>query len=257
MEAVIAPVRTRRLAETIAEHLEGLILEGVLRPGEKLAAERDLADLLEVSRPSLREALQLLEERGLVATGKGGTVVAQFMAPLTDPLAVLLQSNARVADDYFEYREAIDGKAAALAAHRATSPDRDALQACLARLEAAHAAQDSNKEAEGDLDLHRLIYEASHNLVILHVMRAFADMMRRDLFFNRRMFFAHPEIRTALLTQHQAIIAAILAGDALQAEQQARAHVAYTFRALEALRQDEQRVGVALRRLGRGGLVVE
>src|ERR1700674_4921905 len=74
-------IRPEKLGDAIAEHLEKLILEGVLRPGEKLASERDLALKLDVSRPSLREALEKLQSKGLIETSKGGTVVAQFLAP--------------------------------------------------------------------------------------------------------------------------------------------------------------------------------
>jgi len=112
-------IRPEKLGDAIAEHLEKLILEGVLRPGEKLASERDLALKLDVSRPSLREALEKLQRKGLIETSKGGTVVAQFLAPLSRPLAELFADKPRVTSDYFEYRRIIEGQAAALAATRA------------------------------------------------------------------------------------------------------------------------------------------
>ena len=76
-------VRNPRLADAIAAHIERLILEGALRPGERLASERELSERLEVSRPSLREAFDRLEERGLLQTTRGGTHVTRFLAPLT------------------------------------------------------------------------------------------------------------------------------------------------------------------------------
>ena len=75
-------IRPVKLGDALADHLEKLILEGVLRPGEKLAPERELAEKLSVSRPSLREALDKLQAKGLLETAKSGTVVAQFLAPL-------------------------------------------------------------------------------------------------------------------------------------------------------------------------------
>ena len=77
------------MADTIAAHLERLILEGALRPGEKLASERDLASKLDVSRPSLRDAIDKLAERGLLTATRGGTYVAQFLSPVMKPLANL------------------------------------------------------------------------------------------------------------------------------------------------------------------------
>src|SRR6266702_4153316 len=114
------PLRTPKLADAVAEHLERLILEGALRPGEKLATERELAAKLEVSRPSLREALDKLQARGLIETNKAGNFVSRFLAPMTDPLIALFQSNDQALDDYVEYRCLIEGEAARLAAARAT-----------------------------------------------------------------------------------------------------------------------------------------
>lgn len=253
---MIEPVRTRKLAESIAEHLDRLILEGVLRPGDKLASERDLAERLGVARPSLRDAISILESRGLLRGTRAGTVVTEFLAPLTSPLAALMQSDARVTKDYFEYREAVEAKAASLAAARLTDLDRDAVRACIARMEKAHGLEDSTAEAEADADLHVLIYEAAHNVVILHVMRAFSQMLRQDIFYNRKLLYAQPNVRDALLAQHKAIAAAVLAGDPRGAEKAASDHIRFTAETLESISDEKERLGVALRRLGRADLVV-
>ncbi len=250
---MIEPVHAPRLAETVAAHLERLILEGVLRPGERLTGERELAERLGVSRPSLREALQLLEQRGLLVTGRAGTMVAHFLAPMTDPLAVLFATDQRVAEDFFEYREAVEAKAAELAARRASEPEREAIRAVIARME--EAPEDCDAEAEADLEFHALIHEAAHNLVMLHVMRGLSEMLRRDIFFSRRRLFSRPEVSAMLLSQHRAIAAAILSGDGPGAGQAMRAHIRYTFSALEDQRRDAARQTVALRRLGRSDLV--
>lgn len=248
-------LRTPKLAEAIAEHIERLILEGVLRPGEKLASERDLAERLEVSRPSLRDALEMLEKRGLLATSRDGTRVTQFLSGLTDPLAGLLQSNEQVTADYFEYRAAVERTAAGLAAVRATAPERQAIRECLAEMAAAHEALDADREAEADIVLHRLIYAASHNLVILHVMRAFSEMLRRDIFFNRTSLFAQAAFRDALLAQHKAIGEAVVAGDPEAAEKAIHDHLKFTGDTVEKTRVDAARVDLAVRRLNRSTLL--
>ncbi|MBS9478819.1 FCD domain-containing protein [Ancylobacter radicis] len=248
-------LRAPKLAEIIAGHIERLILEGVLRPGEKLASERDLAERLDVSRPSLRDALQLLEQRGLLATSRDGTRVTQFLAALTDPLAGLLQSNDGVTADYFEFRAAVERAAAGLAAIRATEPERQAIADALDEMVAAHEAQDADREAEADIVLHRLIYAASHNLVILHVMRAFLDMLRRDIFFNRTSLFAHADFRDTLLAQHRAIGEAILTGDPAAAQEASEAHMTFTGQSVETFRRDEAREDLAVRRLNRSTLL--
>lgn len=250
-------IRATKIGDAIADHLEKLILEGVLRPGEKLAAERELSEKLKVSRPSLRDALEILQRKGLIETNKSGTVVAQFLAPLTRPLAELFADNPRVTADYFEYRKIIEGQATAFAATRATDVDRDAIKACCARMETAHDKDDPSEEAAADADLHLLIYEAAHNVVLLHVMRVFGELLRGGIFYNRHQLYQRFGVRDRLLKQHLAIGAAILKGDPTAAEKAASDHIHYTFQTLEEIRRDDERIEVSLRRISRTDLLAE
>jgi len=102
-------IRPEKLADAIAEHLEKLILEGVLRPGEKLASERDLAQKLDVSRPSLREALEKLQDKRADRDKQGGTVVRNFWRHCPAAGGAVCRQ-ARVTADYFEYRRIIEGR---------------------------------------------------------------------------------------------------------------------------------------------------
>lgn len=251
------PVRNKKLAEVIARHLEQMILEGALRPGERLAPERELSERLEVSRPSLREALDLLVARGLLRTEPSGTYVADFLAPLTNPIAALMQSSDQVVGDYLEYRSLIEGPTARLAAQRATGPDRQNIRARLDELKLAHALDDPRREAECDADLHMAIYEAANNLVIMHVMRAFSDLLRSDVFYNRHRLYLSPGTRQTLYDQHIAIGEAVIAGRAQEAEAAANEHIRYTAETLQRLRDEEVRLGRALRRFGRGEIIAK
>lgn len=248
-------IKPAKLSDAIAEHLERLILEGVLRPGEKLLPERELALKLDVSRPSLRDALAKLESRGLLVTGRSGTQVAQFLSPMTDPLVLLLQSNPETAFDYLEFRTTIEGTAAALAAERATGLDRQAIQDAVDRMTAGHGQDDPTIEADADADLHQAIYEAAHNVVMLHIMRAFSAMLRNDVFYNRSRLYTRPGVREMLLSQHLAIAEAVLDGRPADARQAAEEHVTFTLRTLQEIRGDDQRLAVSLRRIGRSDLV--
>lgn len=248
-------IRPVKLGDALAEHLEKLILEGVLRPGEKLAPERELAEKLDVSRPSLREAIEKLQAKGLLETTKAGTVVAQFLAPLSRPLASLFADKARVTADYFEYRRIIEGQAAALAATRATDVDRDAIAACMERMRKAHQIDDPTDEAGVDADLHLLVYEAAHNVVLLHVMRVFSEMLRNDVLYNRNQLYRRHGVRDQLLEQHLAIGEAILRGNPKSAEKAASDHIAFTFETIEEIRRDEARIEASMRRISRTDLL--
>jgi GntR family transcriptional regulator, transcriptional repressor for pyruvate dehydrogenase complex len=249
------PLRTPKLADALAEHLEQLILEGALRPGEKLAPERELASKLDVSRPSLREALDKLQARGLIETNKAGNFVSRFLTPMIDPLTSLFQSSEHALKDYLEYRCLIEGEAARLAATRATDVERDAIARCLQKLREAHEANDIAAEAETDAELHMLIYEAAHNLVLLHIMRALYEMLRSDAFYNRSELYAKAGSRDVLLDQHFAIAEAILARDPEAAAAAATAHIRGIASTLKEMREEETRVARALRRMGRSELL--
>ena len=125
-----SPISPQKISDSIAIHIEDLILNGLLMPGDKLPAERELAKDLEVSRTSLRDALVKLEARGLLqARHSGGTLVRDIIGPtLTDQLVVLLSENPDALLDLLEVREALERVAAYYAAQRATEPDREILE---------------------------------------------------------------------------------------------------------------------------------
>lgn len=244
-------IRPQKIAEAIADHLEKLILQGVLRPGERLTPERELAEKLDVSRPSLREAIDMLAERGLLRTTRGGTFVAQFLSPLLKPLASLLEDNPQATADYFEFRQSMDAQAARYAAERASEVDRDAIRTAINQIKAAHELEDPTQESQADVDFHLSIYEAAHNAVLLHIMRALVELLRSNIFYSRQQLYQRPSVREKLLAQHLAIADAIFAGKPKVAESAAANHVAFTFETVEEIRRDSKRLEASLLRVGR------
>ncbi|HEY0274782.1 MAG TPA: GntR family transcriptional regulator, partial [Paenirhodobacter sp.] len=119
-----SPLKSEPAAQVVASHIEALILEGSLVPGEQLRSERDLAAQLAVSRPTLRDGLKLLVDKGLLRPGSGrGLEVAPLGTSMTDPLIALLAAHGEVADDYLEFRDIVECSAAAYAAVRANDID--------------------------------------------------------------------------------------------------------------------------------------
>lgn len=242
-------------AESTARHIEELILEGSLRPGEPLLPEREVALRLNVSRPTLRQGMKLLEEKGLLVTEPGGArVVAPLATSITDPLLELMTSRADVVDDYLELRATLERMAASLAARRANEVDRATLIDCMQRIDAAHSKAEAHDEAEADVDLHIAVYEASHNVVLLQIMRALSGMLRKGVFHNREKLYARPEVREVLLDQHRAIFDGIMARDPAAAGQAAETHMTYTQRVLGEIAAADARLEISLRRIDGGNI---
>lgn len=249
------PIRPEKAADSVQKHIEDLILEGSLRPGEPLLAERELAVRLNVSRPTLRDALKALEERGLLIKDGRGMKVAQLgAASITDPLIRMLAERSEVADDYLEFRDVVESSAAAMAAQRANAPEIKRIKDCVARIEAAHTSSDPAEEAEADAELHIAIYEASHNLVLLQIMRALSGNLRTDVLHNRQRLFTIPYVRDLLRDQHLAIAQAIIEKRPDDAQSAAHEHLSYLRRATREIREAEAKLDVSLRRLDSGGL---
>jgi len=245
------PIRPAKLADAIADRLEQLILEGSLRPGERLLPERDLAQKLDVSRPSLREALDKLERKGLVYSGRGSaTYVAALLGEsFTGPLAAVLRSRPETTFDYLEFRTIVEGSAAYFAALRGTEVDREIIRERFESMEQAHGKDDPSEEAGVDALFHLAIYEASHNLVMLHIMRSLSEMLRHDVFYNRAKLYMRPGVREMLLEQHRAVYLAVMAGDPEAARAAAEAHITFTRDALMEIAKADARLEVSLRRI--------
>lgn len=231
-----------RTADEVVQQIELLILDGVLRDGDRLPGERDLAQSLDVSRPILREALKELEARGLLTSHHGGgTFVADIIGQVfSKPITDLISRHARATRDYLEYRRELEGLTAELAARRASETDKALLARIIEDMRRAHQSGLPEDELAADVEFHNAIGEAAHNIVLLHTMRACYRLLSEGIFFNRKAVFSLPDAREQLLAQHVAIHDAIIAGDALAAKQAAQAHIDFVMRAVdESVRADE------------------
>lgn len=247
---LFSPVRPERAAAAVTRQVEELILQGVLRPGQRLPSERELAAALDVSRPTLREALADLEGRGLVATRRGaGVFVAEVLgSAFAPPLIELFATHDLALYDYLAFRRDLEGMAAERAAVQATESDRAAIAAAFARMEAAHGRRSAEEEARRDADFHMAVVEAAHNVVMIHMMRSMFELLRRGVFYNRDRLFALRATREALLAQHRAIRDAVIAGDGAGARAAVEAHLDYVAAQMrEVGRRDRLETVAALR----------
>lgn len=233
------PVQTEKLSQGVVRQIELLILRGLLRPGERLPSERELAERMGVSRPSLREAIAELQERGLLTTRAGaGVFVADMLgSTFSQALIDLFAAHDEAVFDYISFRRDLEGMAAERAARFGSDTDLKVIDTVFAKMEAAHSKRNPADEAELDAEFHLAIIEASHNIIMLHMLRAMFDLLRAGVFYNRQQMFRQRTTRDSLLDQHRAINLAIQARDPVAARAAAEAHMSYVEATLSDLRK--------------------
>ncbi len=249
-------VRPAKLADSVAQYIEELILEGTLPPGERLLSERDLSAKLDVSRPSLRDALAILIERGLVTTDSNGAcyISEKIGQSLRDPLLLLFEQ-PRGRFDCMEFRSVVEASSAALAAERASSLDREAITQAMEAMEAAHQKNDVDAIAKSDADFHFAIYGASHNVMLLQVMRSLETILRSNVQLNRKNLYEHRREPDGQLAEHRAIYEAIMARDAVAARDAAQRHMVSAMQTQREIHDEEERLEESMRRIARNELL--
>ncbi|MFZ7092395.1 FCD domain-containing protein [Primorskyibacter sp. 2E233] len=247
------PVQSEKLSTAVVRQIEQLILRGILRPGERLPAERTLAEQLEVSRPSLREAVAELQARGLLTSRAGaGIYVTEVLgSAFSDALIQLFAGHDEAVFDYLSFRRDMEGLAAERAASYGTDTDLAVIQELFDKMVAAHGKRNPDDEASLDAEFHLAIIEASHNVIMLHMMRSMYQLLREGVFYNRRIMFRQRTTREALLDQHRAINDALQARDAKGARQAVEQHLTFVEKALHADRKAEANEDIARQRLER------
>jgi GntR family transcriptional repressor for pyruvate dehydrogenase complex len=245
------PVQQEKLSYGVIRQIEGLILRGILRPGERLPSERELSERMSVSRPSLREALGELQERGLLTSKAGaGVYVADVLGSAFAPALVkLFSTHDKAVFDYISFRRDMEGLAAERAARLASDTDLKVINTIFEKMEAAHQKRNPADEAHLDANFHLSIIEASHNVIMLHMMRSMYELLREGVFYNRTIMFKQRMTRDALLEQHRTINTALQARDPLAARAAVENHLNFVEIALSDQQKADQNEAFAQRRL--------
>lgn len=244
-------IHPEKISHTVVRQIEKLILRGILRPGERLPSERELAERLGVSRPSLREALSDLQDSGLLVSRAGsGVFVGDVLgSAFSDTLVRLFSNHDEAVFDYIAFRRDMEGLAAERAALRGTESDLKVIDTIFQKMEAAHSKRDPTQEAGLDADFHLSIIEASHNVIMLHMMRSMYQLLREGVFYNRQIMFKQRTTRDTLLDQHRAINVALQARDAVAARAAVEAHLGFVENALFDQDKAEKNEAIAQKRL--------
>jgi GntR family transcriptional repressor for pyruvate dehydrogenase complex len=237
-----APARLRGATEHVAAEIQHHIEREALGPGDFLGREDDLAAAFGVSRPTLREALKLLSSGNLIRASRGpggGIFVARtadrgMSRSVSDAIAMMLETGAVSLEELLEARLLLEVPLAGLAARRS---DEATVKRLREALRAARRSPDDAALAAIDADIHRTIAAAAGNRVI----RALTDWTF-EVAQPSAVRATRPEVvRSAVIEQHEALLAAIDEGDARRAERAMRDHLLYLRSVLETARAESVR----------------
>ncbi len=238
------------VSEAVIAQIEDVIITGVLKSGQKLPSERELAQQTGVSRPKIRVAIQTLEDRGLLAVKHGeGTFVASLTGTaLSSAMIDLFSRHPEAFGDYLEFRREVEGFAAFTAAQRATSEDLAIIQQILDEMADATVAFDPAREMKLDVQFHGAVVDATHNAMLVHTMASIYELLARGVFLGRNMEYLDTTRREVLLEQHQAIGLAIFSRDAHAAASAAEEHINFVEFSYREANSLERRTDMARKR---------
>jgi DNA-binding FadR family transcriptional regulator len=209
------PVRTRHTFEEAAEQIAGKVRSGELRRGDKLPSERDLAATMEISRPTLREAVRILAEAGVVEVRRGpggGIFVAGDVVPVE---LVRERSSLRLEEvaDVLEARRLVEPGVARLAAQRASEQDLAALERSVEEMRAicerGYTNLDEERFLQLDLQFHLGLARAAGNPTVEALMRS----LLRQLEIARDMAMHLPLVPEWTIGSHEKTLDAVRSGD--------------------------------------------
>jgi GntR family transcriptional regulator, transcriptional repressor for pyruvate dehydrogenase complex len=210
------------VGQILLRQFVGLLRDGRLRPGDKLPPERELATMLGISRPSVRQALSALGLIGIIESRQGsGTYVAENLARLPlEPFIYRLLLNQGSFDELMEVRRLIEPAVTGLAAERATQEGVEGIERAFKRYQAAVSSDDGvDAEAESGTEFHRALAVAAGNSTLVALLDGLRDLI------GAAGRLLGSEERGASLAAHRQIYKAVLKRDGPRAEQLMREHL--------------------------------
>jgi len=226
MNFALKPIKPKRISDQVFEQLRELVFRGQLKPGEQLMPERELAVALDVSRTSVREAINKLVVMGLLEQKQGqGTFVRIPETRERNPLAAAMETQGASLQGLLEVRMGLECNAAAMAARRAQDSDILFLQQSLEEMREEVCSGRLGTEA--DVSFHMAVSYATKNPVQVYIMRGFYDFLFYGIKENLFHLYEQPEQIESILSQHTLIFKAIRDHDPERAMKAMQQHITY------------------------------
>ncbi|MFO8063103.1 MAG: FadR/GntR family transcriptional regulator [Spirochaetota bacterium] len=223
----IKPVETKRVYQVIIEQIIGLIRDDELHVGEKLPPERELAERFHVSRPSVREALRVMEVMGVLERKPGGgSIVTDLnIGHFLNMVSPIFLKRTGLAIELVELRYLLESKAAELAAENITEEGAAALRNCAEKMSVAHEEKDTEKEAQADIEFHEVVFSLTENYVLQSAAKFVTDLLEQSVRFGRKVILDGGFDSRRLLQQHIDIIEGIAGGEPKRARRAMESHM--------------------------------
>ena len=227
MAPLLKPIKVKRVSDQAYEQIRDLIFRGQLRPGEQIMPERDLAQALGVSRPTVREAIKQLVTMGLLEHRQGQGTFVRSTSDQRDanPLAAMIEGHNPTLEELLEVRMGLEGQGVSLAAQRATPDDLQVLEKALARM--LEENRYGRLGIEEDVSFHMAIAYATKNPVQIHIMKTFYDMLHYGIRENLHYLYEEPGNLEQIGQQHTEIFRGIKDHDPEAAYAAMKRHITF------------------------------
>ena len=197
-----SPLRAKRLTELLIDEIRVLIEADSLQPGDKIPTEQELMKIFKVSRTSVREALSVLRQEGVVEIVQGkGTFLKKHYTPMPD----IADPASRGLAHFVEARKILESSLARLAAERATEDDLDKMESTMAVLEAKDGEPDVDAVINADLDFHYALARSTGNPVLLRLLQEVDSHLQK----GRSTTIAFPQGRIKAFEGHKRVLEAL------------------------------------------------
>lgn len=236
-----------KVSDRVLQSLRHLIETQQMKVGDRLPAERKLCEQLGVSRSSLREAIQQLTSQGMLVSKVGaGTYLQQLPSSwsqhqIVQPLSELIDEDPAYRFDVQEARIILEGGTAWHAALRATPEDIQHIRNCYDQITHFQSLGDDEQAARADANFHLAIAEASHNLVLIQVMRGVFDLLQFNVALGRRKVYSEAHRFDQLHEQHLQVIDAIERRDPEAARKAVCGHIEFVVQQVRSIDEEEAR----------------
>lgn len=222
--SMLSPIKNTKVYEQVMEQIKAMIADGTLKKGDKLPTERELVEMLQVSRTSVREAMRAMEIIGLIECKQGGGnfVRDNFENNLFEPLSIMFMLEKGDTKEIIELRKIIEVETVALAAARISEEELESIGNIIEDLK-----HSTNEESAVKIDkrFHYEIAKASKNSLIISILNAISSLIDAYIKNARTKILAEGDNKVLLSSQHEKVYIALKKHDAAEAAEAMRQHL--------------------------------